>query len=119
MPTRTLAATLIGNRCLLATWTGLLGSPTDDGSAFDVSDFDYESCQVSGTFGVGGSITFQGSNDGTNWVTLTDSANVALTFTSAGGDTPIQQYRFLRPIVTAGDGTTNLVATALARGQRR
>jgi hypothetical protein len=31
----------------------------------------------------------------------------------------VQNFRFVRPIVTAGDGTTSLVATALLLGWRR
>ncbi len=74
---------------------------------------------VSGTFGAGGSITMQGSNDGTDWFALTDDANVALTFTAAGGDKANQNYRLVRPNVTAGDGTTNLTVRALLIGWRR
>lgn len=67
--------------------------------------------QVKGTFGVGGSVSIEGSNDGgTTWVTLFDNrgAGAALTFTAAGlrsvNDRPLQ----MRPNVTAGDGTTAL-----------
>jgi hypothetical protein len=117
MPTRNFVANLVGNCAVLVTWTGLLNG--DDGAPFEAADFDRDTLQATGTFGTGGSITMQGSNDGTNWVTLTDEANAALTFTAAGGDRAVQNFRFVRPIVTAGDGTTSLVTTALLLGWRR
>jgi hypothetical protein len=117
MPTRNFVANLVGNRAVLVTWTGLLNG--DDGAPFEAADFDYDTLQATGTFGTGGSITMQGSNDGTAWVTLTDEANAALTFTAAGGDKAVQNFRHIRPIVTAGDGTTNLAVRALLLGARR
>lgn len=61
---------------------------------------------VSGTFGSGGSVVMQGSNDGVNWFALSAAA-----LTSAGSFSALgaaEHPKFIRPSVTAGDGTTAL-----------
>jgi len=62
--------------------------------------------QVTGTFGSGGSVQMEGSNDGTNWVKLSPTALVAAGLFAALGVN--ERPRFIRPHVTAGDGTTSL-----------
>lgn len=98
----------------LVTWTGLLN--TDDGAAADWVDYSDRCFQVTGTFGTGGSCTIQGSNDGTNWAPLADPQGNALTFTTQRIEQALELPRFVRPIVTAGDGTTNLTVTLLMKG---
>jgi hypothetical protein len=100
-------------RSRLVTWTGLLN--TDDGSGVDWVDFADRCFQVTGTFGTGGSLTIQGSNDGVNWAALSDPQGNALTFTTSKIEQALELPRYVRPIVTAGDGTTNLVATLCMR----
>ena len=76
--------------------------------------------QVVGTFGAGGSVTIQGSNDGgTTWATLSDQAAGALTFTSTGLRQILQLPHMIRPSVTAGDGTTALDIYIFAKGKIR
>lgn len=65
--------------------------------------------QASGTFGSGGSVQLEGSNDGVNWVKLSPAA-----LTSAGMTTTLgaeERPRYIRPNVTAGDGTTSLTVS--------
>lgn len=57
-----------------------------------------------GTFGAGGSVQIEGSNDGTNWVKLTPAALTAAGLFAALGVT--EHPKFLRCNVTAGDGST-------------
>jgi len=64
------------------------------------------SVQIFGTFGTGGSVTLQGSNNGTNWATMHDTGGTDLTFTAAGLEAVLENTQYIRPIVTAGDGTT-------------
>jgi hypothetical protein len=100
-------------RSRLVTWTGLLNG--DDGGLIDWVDFADRCFQVTGTFGAAGSITIQGSNDGTNWSALSDPQGNPLTFTSSKIEQALELPRYVRPIVTAGDGTTSLVATLCMR----
>lgn len=97
----------------LATWTPLLNS--DQGAAFSFVDWADRCFQVSGTFGTGGTIVLEGSNNGTDWSTLTDVAGQAMSYTAATVRQVSEAPQFVRPRVTAGDGTTSLTASLLAR----
>ena len=97
----------------LATWSGLLNG--DDGSPAQWCDFADRCIQVTGTFGTGGSLTVEGSNDGAVFSALADPQGNALAFTSAKIEQALELPRYVRPRVTAGDGTTNLVCTILMR----
>jgi hypothetical protein len=94
-------------------WTGLLNG--DDGVPFSYPDWADRCIQVFGTFGVGGSISIQGSNDGVNYSTLTDQNGVLMTFTANAIKQMSEAPLYIKPIVTAGDGTTNLSAVLVAR----
>lgn len=89
----------------------------DDGTPLgpDWSHYPDRSVQVTGTFGSGGTIVWEGSNDGTNWVTLNTPAGVAISLTGAGLKQVLEGTLYARPRVTAGDGTTALVVTVFAR----
>jgi len=90
----------------------------DSGAAVDLNDYPTRSVQVLGTFGTGGSVTLQGSNDGgTTWATLTDQSGTNLTFTAAGIKSIQQSTEYIRPTVTAGDGTTALTVYVFLRGR--
>lgn len=73
------------------------------------------SVQVSGTFGAGGTVVIEGSNDGVNWSTLTDQLGNALSITSADIAPIMEVTRYIRPRVSAGDGSTNIAVTILLR----
>lgn len=106
MATRANVSSWMSKRVLRTVWSGLLNG--DDGAAESAGRLSDRSVQISGTFGAGGSVTIQGSNDGSTWATLRDPAGAALTFTTADLKEVLENTQFLRPIVTAGDGTTNL-----------
>ena len=89
---------------------------TEDGDAIEFGDFPDRSVQVTGTFGSGGTIVWEGSNDGTNYATLTDPIGEDVSFTSAGLIGISEITRYARPSVTAGDGATDLDITVYMRG---
>lgn len=94
------------------TWTPLAngdsGTPETPGRLSD------RSVQIKGTFGAGGTVSIQGSNDGITWSILRDPAGVALTFTAADLKEILENTVFVRPLVTAGDGTTALTVILTA-----
>lgn len=91
-----------------ASWTGLTFASTDDGAPLGQPAWGERTVQVFGTFGAGGSLAMEGSNDGTTWAPVANRAGSALVFTAAGINR-IQDYPlYVRPRVTGGDGTTNL-----------
>lgn len=94
-------------------WSGLLN--TDTGSLVDRVEYADRSVQVTGTFGVGGNCRIEGSNDGANWATLTDPQGNALDITAAKIEAISENPLYVRPNITAGDGTTNLAVTIVGR----
>ena len=97
----------------LVTWANLGNG--DVGQALDLGAYHERSAQVSGTFGAGGSVRLEGSLLGTTYAALHDSAGVALDQTAAGIATIRDLSRYTRPRVTAGDGTTALTVSVLAK----
>jgi hypothetical protein len=95
------------------TWTGL--DSDDSGIAIECVDYTDRTVTVTGTFGVAGSVTLQGSNDNTNWFALTDPQGNAITKTSAGMELVVEAPVYIRPLVTGGDGTTSLTVTLFCR----
>jgi len=95
------------------TWNAVANG--DTGVPFELFDASDNCFSVDGTFGTGGSITLKGSNDGINYHALHDTEDNVLTFTAAGMKQIEETPRYVRPEVTAGDGTTALVPIIRAR----
>jgi hypothetical protein len=75
--------------------------------------------QISGTLG-GATVSIQGSNDGAGWFTLHDPFAQSLSFTSLGaggcvGAAVAENPRYVRPLVTGGDGTTAVLVILFGR----
>lgn len=95
------------------TWANL--AENDTGSQLEMTGSADRSVQVTGTFGSGGNLRIQGSNDGSNWNTLTDPQGNDINITSSKIEQITEVTRFIRPNVTAGDGTTSLTISILVR----
>jgi hypothetical protein len=99
---------------ILLEWTGLLQG--DDGEPFVIP---YGACyiwgEVSGTFGSGGTIRFEGSLNGTTWGVMVMENNNAATFTAAASVALRGTPRLIRPFVSAGTGQ-NLSARVFLAG---
>ena len=96
----------------LFTWTPLTtgdtGAPITTGYSADLT------IQVFGTFG-GATVTFQGSNDGTNWHPLTQRGGTAnMAYTSAANHMCQEMPAFIRPAVTGGTSTSVTVILAMS-----
>ena len=72
------------------------------------------SVQITGTFG-SATITLQGSNDGTNYVTLKDGGGNAISFTAAGMAEFSTAALYLKPTSTGGT-SDNVTVTVILRG---
>lgn len=96
---------------VLVTWVLASG---ETGAGVEMGNLADRSAQVAGTFG-GASVGIQGSLDGTNWASLTDPQGNALTFSGAKIETVVEMTRYLRPVVTGGDETTDLTVTVMFR----
>ena len=74
--------------------------------------------QGTGTWG-GATLALEGSNDGTNYFAVTNTAGSALTLTADGGKQAVERPLYLRPrLSTVGVGATVTVTLALRRNPK-
>ena len=95
------------------TWAALANG--DQGAPAEYTHYADRSVQVSGTFGTGGVVVLEGSLDGTNYETLADPQGNALSFTASKIEAVTEATRYIRPRVTAGDGSTSINVSVLVR----
>lgn len=95
----------------IAHWT--LGD-ADTGTSVEMPGSNIRSVQIAGTFG-SATIVLEGSNDGTNYVTLDDNEGTAISKTAAffGGVRDI--CRYIRAKSSGGTGTAVTVDLLLVR----
>lgn len=101
------------NKACVAAWP--LMANTDVGAALDQSQYTDKGIQVFGTFGTNGNLQLQGSNDGVNWAPLSDPQGNVLNITAPAIRFVAEATRYIRPAVTAGDGTTSISTTILLK----
>jgi hypothetical protein len=99
-------------KAYVAHWDNITTADTCE--PLQAAQYTDKSVQVFGTFGVGGAVAFQGSNDGANWAVLTDPQGNPLSFTSAKIEMVSEATMLVRPVVT-GDGSTSLTVLLLAK----
>ena len=99
---------------LTLTETNTDGSPygPNEGAPFNPD----KTFHIFGTWG-GGTLVIQGSNDGTNWLTLTDIHSNAASYTADAIDVIAESPLYVRPLVTAGSGV-DLDVILVAHGVR-
>jgi hypothetical protein len=100
-------------RSFVVGWAALANG--DAGEAIPFSQYTDKSVQVIGAFGAGGVLRFEGSNNGTDWAPLTDPQGNPLDFSSAKIEMVSEATAWVRPRVTAGDGTTSLTVLVLLK----
>lgn len=117
MAVQALTNTAVGQSSRLVTWTALANG--DTGQPFHYPDYGGDATVTfEGTFGTGGTIKLRGSNDGTNYYDLTDPQGAAISKTAAGVKLVTEAPQYIRPEVTAGDGTTALQCRLFIRKVR-
>ena len=102
-----------GKSVYIIQWPSMVNG--DSGTALLLAQYADRSVQVTGTFGSGGVVTIEGSNDGVNFSPLTDPQGNELTFNATKIEAVTEMVAHIRPRVTAGDGTTSLTVTIAAR----
>lgn len=85
----------------------------DTGAPMAFTQWTDRSVQLNGTFG--GTIVWEGSNDGTNYETLTDAQGVAMSYTANALKQAVEVTLYARPRVAAG--VTGVTVTCVARRQ--
>ncbi len=96
----------------LVAWNLLQADATGD--AVELASHMDRTVQVEGNFG-GGSIVFEGSNDGTNYRTLTNHLGDDLTFAQGKVQQVVEATRFVRPRSPAPGSGLDVIVTVFAR----
>ena len=99
----------------VATWAAL--AVGDDGTPLPFSQYTDRSVQVFGIFD-GATLRIEGSNDGTNWSTLTDPQGNDLLITTSKIEMVTEASAFIRPIVIGGGVSTELTVCMLCKESR-
>ena len=84
----------------IVTWTGL--TTDDTGQPWRRNDYTDKCVTITGDFGSGATVTMQGSNDGTNWFSLTDPQANAIAKTAAAMEQILENPVWIRPSVSGG-----------------
>jgi hypothetical protein len=104
-----------GVDAVVITWANLTNIGPDSGQPVQRPALVDRSVQVTGTFGTGGTVVLEGSNDGVNYATLSNPQSNAISITAAGLTQVTEASAWMRPRITGGDGTTSLTVTVCAR----
>lgn len=99
-----------GGKGRVYTWTLADG---DDGAPIEAVEFADRSVQVRGTFG-GASVRIEGSNDATNYDTLTDPQGNDLSLVASKVEMITEVTRLIRPRIVGGTGVS-VTVSLLAR----
>src|SRR5574343_578083 len=100
------------------TWATMANG--DTGEPFIGARYNTKSVQITGTFGAGGSINMEGSNNSgasPAYSILSDPQGNAITKTAAALEAIQEGTYLVRPNVTAGDGTTALTVRMFAMAE--
>lgn len=120
MATRKATFLRIADDAYRVTWTGLLNGDDGDPVSENYAKYADRSVQALGTFGAGGNLRVEGSNDGaTTYATLNDPSSTALDITAAKVKQVLELTGIIRPHVTAGDGTTSLTCVMFMRKRKK
>ncbi len=111
--TPTFPPTLDDGSYVVVQWANMQNG--DVGAELHFAQWADRSVQVTGTFGTGGNMRWEGSNDVANYSVLTDPQGNNLDFLSSKIETVTEITTVARPRVTAGDGTTSVTVTMFAR----
>lgn len=95
-------------------WTWALTTANADGAPLDLTAFPDKTVHIFGTFG-SGTLTMQGSNDGSDWQSVRDPQGNAIAKTASYLGAILENPRYLRPNLTGSTGAT-VTVILVARG---
>ncbi len=115
---RTATVTVGDDKTVIIRWSGLLN--TDYGEPVRVARYPDKTVQITGTFGTTAVVAMEGSNLDTpgSWGDCGDQTGTVLSIGELEPVVIAESPLWIRPIVSAGDGDTDLVCTivCVARG---
>lgn len=104
---------VLGDRGSVLSFTWATMANNDTGSPMKHPKHADVTIHILGTFD-SSTVVWQGSNDGSNWVTLTDPQGNSISKTAAAIETVSECPLYCRPSVTGG-ASTSITVIALAR----
>ena len=99
----------------IRTWV-VAGATSDVGTPYTAYLRPDKTIQLIGTFS-STTVLIEGSNDGTNWATLTDADGNLCSFTSADMVFVREAPQFMRPNASGGTGSITVILVALTMGR--
>lgn len=121
MATQPAVVNILAHETVKIIWAGLAN--LDDGAFVSIPWRGDKTVHAFGTFGVGGSVAIEGSNEatptGANAGALTNAQETAIALTNVNPSIVLQSPQHIRCRVTAGDGTTSLSVVIIVRGERK
>lgn len=102
-----------GDRAHVVSWA-LLTAANEVGNAVEMTGSADRSVQIIGTFD-SATVVIQGSNDGTNWASLTDPQGNAISKTAAALEAISELTRYVRPLTSGGGGSQSLTVLLLVK----
>jgi len=105
-----------GDDTHIVTWAALTSADAV-GSSVEMPGSSDRSVQITGTFD-SATVVLQGSNDGTNWVTLTDPQGNAISKTAAALEMVQELTRYIRPSTSGGGASQNVNVIMLLKKVR-
>lgn len=110
--------TQVGEHAFVFQWGPLTSADTEGHPIAErFADYSDRSVQITGTFGTG-TLHWEGSNDNSNYVAMTDPQGNAISKTAAAIEQVTEATLKQRPRVSGADGTTSLTVTVFARRGR-
>jgi hypothetical protein len=99
-------------------WTALTTTNTS-GTPVPAAEWADRTVQFAGTFGAGGTVKLLGTLDAnplsSNYIDLTDAQGNAISKTALSIEAVVELCQWVKPFVSAGDGTTSINVTLLMR----
>ena len=109
MAVRDVAVVQNDDGSMTVSWTGLTNATSDTGRAWTPGQHTDKTVQAVGTFGAGGTVAIQGSNDGgTTWAVLHNPQGTDLAIQDSEPLMISEGPQQIRPAITAGDGATDI-----------
>ena len=101
---------------MLYAW--VLTQADTEGASIDAHEYGDRTVQISGTFD-GATVVLQGSNDGTNWFSLTDPQGNAISKTTAAMETVMEVPLYTRANSSGGGASQSVTISLFCRRTRR
>lgn len=93
---------------VIVTWEELTTTNSDGAKAVTVTHSD-KCVQAVGNFSGDATLVLQGSNDGTNWFTLSDQSGTEIALTTGDlGALVAENPLYIRPSLSGGDGSADV-----------